>query len=466
MFKKTRIISLIAAIVMIAAMCIFAKAAPPETTGFVADFVQETQGTKGWYYVYGNDVSALDSWATVTGYYNAADASADIVWYAAGIDWLCFRENGFILPGNDHDDPGILFNPAVKWLSDIEGTVDLTVSASAENASEFANGDGVTILVYKNSTKLGEIVMNGSDQTFTQDDVTIAAGDKIYTIADQGANNYYDSIFVDVEITKNPTAASSSDSSTSSTSSKPHTEPETTINFPDEFLEGIQGVGGWTYVYGSDMTKLGEWTPLETYLPDQYAWNTGGAVEWVFIRADGLMIPGSTAHTALKWVSDFNGTVDIDLNVLIDDACVADFHKGNGATMHIYKNNDKLGEILINAPVMDGTTQLPQNFFAEDVAVSNGDAIYIILDARSGNNAYDSIIVSVDFGLTGRNAAGNTSSETLSDSGTGSDPAGFVSEPDGEIPETGSRLPYIVFALLGISAMAVVAAQKRTVTNK
>ncbi len=170
----------------------------------------------------------------------------------------------------------------------------------------------------------------------------------------------------------------------------------TSANFIDDFLTGTQGENGWYYVYGTGYTDLNSWQQLQ-YIPQANAWDTAGAVPYLGVHSNGMVVPGATANVALKWVSDIDGTVNINVNALVAPEFISGFNNANGLTVFIYKNNEKIGEIMMDKALMniDGTTQLPQTFAGEDIEVSVNDSLYIMLDARDGNNAYDGILMDV-----------------------------------------------------------------------
>ncbi|MBC7265071.1 MAG: fibronectin type III domain-containing protein [Chloroflexi bacterium] len=313
------------------------------------DFSLE-QGANQWYYQYWDGSTYRDM--VVSGGR----------WKAPGTQWC--------LLWGDGGHPSV-YEAARRWRSPVTGTVRITGNARKSNTG---GGDGVTVSIWKNATKLWERTLVFNDSVGYDFDLTtqVAVGDSIYFRIAQRGNDYYDGTAFDPTITL-ITGPSPTPSPTGGATRTPTITPT-----PTSTPSGIawrastgfsleQGANQWYYQYRVSSTYR-----YMTVSGDK--WKAPGT-QWCLLWGDGGH--PSIYEAARRWRSPVTGTVRITGN-----ARKSNTGGGDGVIVSIWKNATKLWERTL--AFNDGVGYA----FDLTTEVAVGDSIYFRI-AQRGNDYYD-----------------------------------------------------------------------------
>jgi hypothetical protein len=160
------------------------------------------------------------------------------------------------------------------------------------------------------------------------------------------------------------------------------TESGVLAEFPAQF-SATQGKCSW--LYGFRDAKSGAFQLLPAFDPAAQRW-MHPAAQYLLIWAGG-MHPYATAWPALRWESTFSGKVRVLGSVKLADS--GQSIGGNGIVFRIRSSTvDVLTQPLPNAPL----NAVP---FDVTVDVEDGSAIDFMVDAKDGNNCYDTTALTV-----------------------------------------------------------------------
>lgn len=153
-------------------------------------------------------------------------------------------------------------------------------------------------------------------------------------------------------------------------------------DFASQFA-GTQGACSWLYGYRD--AKSGAFQLLPSFDANAKRWQLPGA-PFLLIWAGG-MHPYATAWPTLRWSSTFAGKVRVIGSVKLTDPGQA--IGGNGIVFHVRTSNaDVLEHVLSCTP----NIAFP---FDLTIDVADDDAIDFMVDAKDGNNAYDTTALDV-----------------------------------------------------------------------
>lgn len=143
------------------------------------DFNKVDQGLRQWYY--------LDSDGST--YLNMASNKYNSRWTG--------HANDQSLIGANWQQPGTATDSVRKWVAPKAGIITITANGGVINVATGTGADGVKVKVLKNTTNVWpsqgwQTISAGGSVTFSQQTVTVAAGDAIYFIVNRNSNNSYD----------------------------------------------------------------------------------------------------------------------------------------------------------------------------------------------------------------------------------------------------------------------------------
>ena len=152
------------------------------------------------------------------------------------------------------------------------------------------------------------------------------------------------------------------------------------VSSVDDF-RGVQGFGNLTYLYGKLNDNLDAFVPFENNTGTM--WDTGGAVPYLGIRADGLMHPGLGVGNvlykpALVWTAPQDMVIDVYFDVVME----LESNGGDGVVVYIYLNDKCLK--AIDMQIADGKASTePVVVEFNTIKVSQGDTLAFMVDPKT-----------------------------------------------------------------------------------
>ncbi|MDE7258062.1 MAG: hypothetical protein K2N77_02310, partial [Lachnospiraceae bacterium] len=319
------------------------------------------QGSNGWYYMYGKDVTscALVSDKTGDGYINNASPGLVI-------------SEGFI-------HPAINDNAILAWAPAISGPVEIR-----GKYEKFENNDGnpdwpdgVTVSVYLNSEKLfSEKVLaplQGTNEIkFREKRVDVTPEDRLYFVVSADDNSSYDGGGFQISILDRDGMVTED--------AVPAGWGDARQNIADVSIDfGAQGRNGWYYQEGYQDEPFDGYN-IKEFGDDKYADNS-----WLEIKRDFVNTGEEGKSAVIKWKVAQNGDIKIDASYTKFKNEDKNPSWPDGTRVTLYHNSTAL--ISEEFPA-DVNKEITKDLNVKKLSVKKGDFITMVVNGKD-NNAYD-----------------------------------------------------------------------------
>ena len=319
------------------------------------------QGSNGWYYMYGKDVTscALVSDKTGDGYINNTSPGLVI-------------SEGFI-------HPAINDNAILAWAPAISGPVEIR-----GKYEKFENNDGnpdwpdgVTVSVYLNSQKLfSEKVLaplKGTNEiTFREKRVDVTPEDRLYFVVSADDNSSYDGGSFQISILDRDGMVPE-DAVAAGWGDARQNIADVSIDF------GAQGSNGWYYQEGYQDEPFDGYN-IKKFEDDKYADDS-----WLEIKRDFVNTGEEGKSAVIKWKVAQNGDIKIDASYTKFKNEDKNPSWPDGTRVTLYHNSTAL---LSEEFPADVNKEITKDLNVKKLSVKKGDFITMVVNGKD-NNAYD-----------------------------------------------------------------------------